>query len=193
MRSTDATLILVRHSNSEADPGVPQAEWSLSAAGRTRARALADRLRPLSPDSIHSSPERKARETADILAAALQLRVTVVPDLREHDRTGVPFFHTPGVFEEHIRRLFESPQKRVFGNESAAASLARFRRAIAEVSGSGARRPLVVTHGTVMSLYLAAELGVDAALIWKQLAMPCHAVLGDPRREPFAGIQHLDS
>lgn len=186
-------MILVRHSNPEADPEVPPAEWSLSAAGRTRARALADRLRPLSPDSIHSSPERKARETADILAAALQLRVTIVADLREHDRAGVPFFHTPGVFEEYVRRLFESPQERVFGNESAAASLTRFRHAIGEVSGSGARRPLVVTHGTVMSLYIAAELGVDAALIWKQLATPCHAVLGGPRHEPFAGIQYLDS
>jgi broad specificity phosphatase PhoE len=193
MRSTATTLILVRHSHSEADPEVPPAEWSLSAAGRARAGALADRLRPLSPDSIYSSPESKARETADILAAALQLRVTAVPALREHDRTGVPFFHTPGVFEEHLRRLFESPQECVFGNESAAASLTRFRRAIGEVSGSGARRPLVVTHGTVMSLYIAAEIGVDAALIWKQLAMPCYAVLGDPRREPFTGIQHLDS
>ncbi len=51
----------------------------------------------------------------------------------------------------------------------------------------------MVTHGTVMSLYIAAELGVDAALIWKQLATPCHAVLGGPRHEPFAGIQYLDS
>lgn len=168
-------------------------EWALSEIGRSRARALADRLGPLSPDSIYSSPERKARETAEILAAALQLRVTAVPDLREHDRTGVPFFHTPGVFEEQLRRLFESPHARVFGNESAAASLARFRRAIGQVSGSGARRPVVVTHGTVMSLYIAAEAGVDAAGIWKQLVMPCYAVLGDLPREPFAGVQHIDS
>ena len=66
MSSPATTLILVRHSDPDADPAVPPPDWPLSAGGRTRARALAERLRPLSPDAIYSSPERKARETAGI-------------------------------------------------------------------------------------------------------------------------------
>jgi broad specificity phosphatase PhoE len=190
--SPATTLILVRHSNPEADPVVPPSDWALSAAGRARARALADRLRPLSPDAIYNSPERKAGETAGILAAALGLRAMTVPDLREHDRTGVPYFHSPGQFEEQVRRLFASPQDRVFGNESAADCLHRFRRGIGVVHGSRARRPVVVTHGTVMSLYIADEVGVDAGGLWRQLTMPCFAVLGHPAREPFTGIQHVE-
>ena len=192
MSSPATTLILVRHSDPDADPAVPPSDWPLSAGGRTRARALAERLRPLSPDAIYSSPERKARETAGILAAALGLRATIVPDLHEHDRTGVPFYHTPGHFEEQVRRLFASPQDRVFGNESAADCLHRFRRAIGVVNGSRARRPVVVTHGTVMSLYIADEVGVDAGGLWRQLTMACFAVLGDASHEPFTGIQHVE-
>lgn len=164
--------------------------WRLSAEGRVRSGVLAERIRPLDPDALYSSPEPKAFETAEVVGAALDLKVTVIGDLREHDRVGVPFFTEPGEFEEQVRRLFAFPDERVFGNESAAKALARFRHGIARVLLFGDREPILVTHGTVMSLYIAARAGVDAARLWRQLSMPCYVVLDD-ETGGFDGVEHL--
>lgn len=172
------TMILVRHAQPEVDPGVAAVDWTLSASGRSQATMLAARIRPLMPDAIFTSPERKARETAEILGAALQLAVRVVPEFREHDRQGVPYLHAPGEFEECIRRVFAFPQQCGFGNESGEAALARFRCGVRQVVQLGARRPVVVSHGTVLSLYIAAELGIDAFGVWQRMRTPSYVLLG---------------
>lgn len=167
-------MILIRHADPVIQPCTAPVNWPLSTSGHNQAIALANRLSAFQPDAICTSPERKARETAEVLGAKLHLEVTIVPNLREHDRDGVPFLHTPGEFEESVRRLFEFPFERTFGNESAAAALARFRQGIAQVIALDARLPVVVSHGTVMSLLVAAELGGDAFRIWEQLRAPCY-------------------
>ena len=61
-------LILVRHA--EASPGEPDDLRPLTPAGRDAARALGERLAPLDPDAVLSSPLLRARETAQPIAAA---------------------------------------------------------------------------------------------------------------------------
>jgi broad specificity phosphatase PhoE len=183
-------MILVRHSQPELDPGVDCMHWRLSAEGRVRAGVLAERIRPLAPDALYSSPEPKAFETAEILGAALDLKVTVIADLREHDRVGVPFFTELGEFEEQVRRLFAFPDEPAFGTESAAEAFARFQHGIAQVLSFRDCEPLLVTHGTVMSLYIAAKAGVDAVTLWRQLSLPCYVVL-DHETGGFDGVEHL--
>jgi broad specificity phosphatase PhoE len=183
-------VILVRHSTPAIDPTIESARWGLSEIGRIRARALADRIALLAPDAIYSSPENKARETAEIVGAAVRLRVTVVADLREHDRTGVPFLREPGQFESQLNRLFAEPSRCVFGTESAEAALSRFRNGVRDVTARGDQRPMLVTHGTVMSLYIGAEAGLDPEAIWAELTTPCYVVL-DPASGLFSGVSHL--
>lgn len=81
-------LYLVRHAavdHAASDGDDPE----LSAIGLAQARALAERLRTLPIDSIQHSPQRRAAQTADALAALL-------PRCRAHqtellrDRTPVP-------------------------------------------------------------------------------------------------------
>jgi broad specificity phosphatase PhoE len=60
------------------------------------------------------------------------------------------------------------PDRVVFGEESAAAALTRFSRAV-EGLGDGA---VVVSHGTVISLYVAAQTGRDAFELWQSLELP---------------------
>jgi broad specificity phosphatase PhoE len=165
--------------------------WRLSTEGRTRSELLAYQIKRLTPDAVYSSPEPKAFETAAIVGAALHLSVKVFEDLREHDRTGVPFFTGPGEFENNVRRFFATPDERVFGLESAADALARFRNAMAEVLSCGDHQPMVVTHGTVMSLYVAAVAGLDAATVWRKLSMPCYVVLGTGPGNANVRIEHL--
>lgn len=183
-------MILVRHARPKLDPAVDCADWGLSADGRARSRLLADRLRRFAPGAVYSSPEPKALATAEIVGTTLGLGVAEILELREHDRTGVPFFSVPGEFEERMSRLFEHQGECVFGTESAAAALARFRHGINRVLSPGNRQPLVFTHGTVMSLYIAAETGLDAAEIWRELSMPCYVVFSEESRS-WSGVEHV--
>jgi phosphohistidine phosphatase len=61
-------LFVVRHA--EAAPGEPDHLRPLTKAGRAAARSLAKELGPEGIDAVLSSPLRRARETADEIAAA---------------------------------------------------------------------------------------------------------------------------
>jgi phosphohistidine phosphatase len=64
-------VFLVRHA--EAAPGDPDELRPLTAAGRTTARILGERLATESLDAVISSPLLRARETAERIAKAAQL------------------------------------------------------------------------------------------------------------------------
>ena len=82
-------LYFVRHGESEANttglfsnrpPGA-----ALTAAGREQAESLAVRLHDAGITQIYSSPLLRARQTAEILSAALNAPVEVTDALREYD------------------------------------------------------------------------------------------------------------
>ena len=68
-------LFLVRHAHS--DPGEPDALRPLSARGREQARELGERLAPVEPELVLTSPLLRARETAAAIATGggAELRV----------------------------------------------------------------------------------------------------------------------
>ncbi|HEX2292158.1 MAG TPA: hypothetical protein VHH55_02525, partial [Gaiellaceae bacterium] len=75
---------------------------------------------------------------------------------------------TEDELDRGIRALFERPEDVVFGEESGAQALARFERAV-----EGAPEPaVVVTHGTVLSLYAAARTGGNPYELWRSLRLP---------------------
>jgi broad specificity phosphatase PhoE len=81
-------LILIRHGETDhnADGMVQgRADIPLNDLGRRQAAALADSLRHTPVRAVYTSPLKRARETAAIVAAALDLPVTVEPDLIEMD------------------------------------------------------------------------------------------------------------
>lgn len=173
-------LILVKHARPAIDPRQPASRWTLSPEGRRRAAALADQLAPFSPVVLHTSPEPKAVETASIAAERLGLAVETVAGLEEQARDNEPIT-TPDDFRARARRLFEEPERVVFGTESAAAARQRFTRAL---MGVIARQPagdvVVVSHGTVISLFVAATTGIDPYPFWDRLGLPALAVLSLP-------------
>jgi len=82
-----ATILLVRHA-AHAELGrvlSGRGDVPLSPAGRTQALQLAERLgrRPL--DAVHTSPVRRAHETATTIAKAAGLAAHVAPPLTEID------------------------------------------------------------------------------------------------------------
>ncbi|MEO1301754.1 MAG: histidine phosphatase family protein [Myxococcota bacterium] len=166
-------LILVRHSIPKIEKSRCAHEWQLSADGVVRAKTLGRQLVPLGTDHIFSSCEPKAAQTASAIAQVLSLDRTEIPELGEHDRRSVPFYDDPEEFRRLVRTMFERPEERVFGGESATEALARFSRGTAEVRRSRSKMPIVVSHGTVISLFLSQQSRRSATSIWEELTMPC--------------------
>jgi broad specificity phosphatase PhoE len=172
-------LILIRHSLSAVRPDLPPAKWHLSPEGATRARAFAARVDLRAASRIFTSSEPKAVETARVLAEAWGLPVVEVPDLHEHERPGNPIVSRER-FEAMIGALFARPSEIVFGSESADAARQRVTAAVTGLVERHDGDIVIVTHGTVMALFIAAYTGRDAFELWKQQQMPCAAILTLP-------------
>jgi broad specificity phosphatase PhoE len=170
-------LILIKHSLPTIDPNKPAATWQLSPEGVERCHRLATCLTDFLPAVLVSSAEPKARATADHLAERLALTATTIDGLEEQHRMTAPFL-AHGALSEAMRSFFASPGELVFGEETAEAAFSRFSTTIDHLLGEHAdRNLLVVTHGTVMSLYLSRWARIDPYLFWEKLGLPSFAVV----------------
>ncbi|MBL8771782.1 MAG: histidine phosphatase family protein [Phenylobacterium sp.] len=168
-----AALILVRHGRPAIDPATPSTTWSLCPEGRAGCEKLADRILDYAPTTIVSSPEPKALETAQVLAARAGLPVEVDPGLHEHKRHHLSF-GTEEAFRQRIAAVFAKPSEPVGGQETAHEAAERLAAALARHQGAPL---LAVTHGTVLSMYLGEKLDCDAHDLWRSLHMPDAFVL----------------
>ena len=173
-------LILVRHSQTEMNPAIPANRWHLSAEGRRRCRLLGERLLGYQPAHLISSMERKAVETAEILSEVFKKKIEIFADLHEHERDNVGFL-SPREFSEAIAGLFREPDRLIFGTETTDRARLRFSKAISKIEEKyGSGNLVVVSHATVISLFIAAHNNLDAYSFWQRLGMPAFAVLALP-------------
>lgn len=173
-------LILVKHAQPQVDPRWPAREWSLAPDGQRQSRRLAQRLAPFLPARIISSDEIKAIQTAAILAEQLGTTHCVQPDLDEHRRLQAGYL--PAVeFQQTLADLFARPAQRVYGSESADEAHARFRAAVLGImQRNTSGNIIIVTHGTVISLFVSRLSDQDGYTLWRQLGLPSYVVLDLP-------------
>ena len=170
-------LILVKHSVPAIVGDQPASSWRLSEPGRLRARQLAEELKKFEPETIVSSDEPKARETAEIVGRDLGLGIQIIHDLHEHDRSNVPYLSLDA-FQSSIRQLFQEPDQLVFGNETADQAYTRFYSALHSILNENKNKTVVVvTHGTVISLFVARLTGSSELELWKKLGLPSFVAL----------------
>jgi len=187
-------LILVRHSLPEMVTGVPASEWQLSSVGRRRCIDLAGRLAACDLGAVVSSHEPKAIETGQIVAETLELPFETAVGLHEHERGVVRDLGSPEDFRAQVARLFEHPGELVLGYETADEAHARFVRAVNSVLARWPATSLaIVSHGTVMTLFIARAAGLDPVPFWKSLTLPCFAVLSLPDLEHLETVADADT
>lgn len=150
---------------------VPAARWQLSQTGYERARALAATIKPHGLKYIHSSVEPKAVQTAEAFRDVFGVPIVMALGFQEHERPNVPLLPSE-IFERTIQEFFSRPSERVFGNESADEARTRFEHALAPLIDNSSDDLVVVTHGTVLTLTVAAKNGIDPFPFWKRLPMP---------------------
>ena len=84
-------------------------------------------------------------------------------------------------FEQAVQQFFRNPQLLVLGDETAQQALQRFAAAINRIIATDpAETAIIVTHGTVMTLYMASVSGVQPMCFWRSLETPSFVVLTPP-------------
>jgi broad specificity phosphatase PhoE len=147
-----ARLIFVSHPEVVVDPGKDITDWGLSAQGRNRAKTFAAQPVLQKVSHLWSSAERKAKETADILAAPRGLTVKCNADLGENDRSATGFL-PPEQFQAAADAFFAHPDDSMRGWETARDAQARIARAVcAIVKAHDGEDLVIVSHGAVGTL-----------------------------------------
>ncbi|MEM8787511.1 MAG: histidine phosphatase family protein [Pseudomonadota bacterium] len=133
-------------------PDVAVTDWSLSDRGRARATAFAAHAVLSAVTAIWASAERKAIETAEILARARGVSIKIDPALGENDRSSTGFL-PPAEFERCADRFFATPDESYRGWERAVDAQARVVTAVRMIVAQHDRGDLAIaSHGAVGTL-----------------------------------------
>lgn len=142
------------HPQVAIDAAVAVPSWRLSHVGRGRVRDLVATGWPRGTTHIVSSAERKAVETAQPIAAALNIGLEIREAMHENDRSATGFL-PPAEFEAMAGAFFASPHASVRGWERAIDAQARIVREVeAVLAGCCSGDVLLVGHGAVGTLLL---------------------------------------
>jgi 2,3-bisphosphoglycerate-dependent phosphoglycerate mutase len=145
----------------------PAPEAPLSERGREQAKRLADFLAAHPVDRVVSSPYLRARQTIEPFAARAGFEIGLDARLRER---GV--VHDPNAaWREIVRASFADLDHPAPGWESARDAVVRGRSAL-DAALDADDRPVLVTHGQLMSLVLQTidrGFGFDG---WQALTNP---------------------
>jgi probable phosphoglycerate mutase len=160
------TLLLVRHGETDWNSErrwQGHADRPLNERGREQARVLAEELAARPVDAIYASDLRRARETAEILAARLGQVVRVDPRLREVDVgswSGLAHGEIEASDPAGFRRWREGGK----GWEGGESYEQMGERVVAAVLALAAEHPgetlVVVTHGGSIRACRAAAAGL---------------------------------
>ena len=183
-------LYLVRHAAVSVVPARPAATWTLSKAGRADADALAAAFAGLSLSLVVSSPEPKALATASPIAAAAGLDVRVEAELREVERG------RPVVGRDDYRRAvarYLAADVAPAGWEPRWEAAARICRCVERVVNETPGSVCIVSHGIVLTLFLAAVRGrAPDASEWAAVPLPAVGVLDAASLTELTGLVSLE-
>ncbi|WP_320197054.1 histidine phosphatase family protein [Agrobacterium rosae] len=145
--------LYITHPQVRIEANVPVPSWGLSDIGRARARRANALPFAKSLRRIVSSTEKKAVDTAQILAAASGVAYETADDLHENDRSATGFL-PPDQFERAADWFFAHPQASYKGWETAVDAQARIVTAIDAILAShDPTQPIAfIGHGGVGTL-----------------------------------------
>jgi broad specificity phosphatase PhoE len=177
-------LILIRHSISHQQPGVSAHEWTLTAEGIARCSLLAAQIQPYEVTSFASSPEPKAHLTAQHTAQLLNVSSPeIIPDLQEQKRETAPYYKNVEEFQSAVIAAMQRPDEVLFGEESFTDARLRLDRALETLMATHPDQTVAaVSHGTVMSLWLAPLLSQPVDQVWRAMGMPAYTVIEWPQK-----------
>lgn len=149
----------------------------LSPEGRRQCAALAQALAPTPLAIVYASPLARARESAQPIATAQGIDVTIESDFRE-----MCFGDWEGLTRDEVARRFPedyevwrtAPERFARpGGETLAAVAERVMRGLGELRAThGGETVVLVSHGVVTRLLVLAALGLGPERLWSVEASP---------------------
>ena len=163
-------LLLIRHGlpeRVELQPG-HRADPALSSVGRAQATAMAGWLATERVDAVYASPMRRAIETAEPLAAAVGVAVTVAAGVAEYDRDAnayVPVEELRAADDPRWRQMVEGDYF-ADATETAEQFQGRVVAALDEVIGAHRGETVAVAcHAGVINAWFGHVLGLDDFMV----------------------------
>jgi broad specificity phosphatase PhoE len=183
------------HPHVKIEPAVPVPSWGLSDVGRIRTEALANAGWLSETTQIISSGERKAIETAAIIAGQLKVTVEVRDAMHENDRSTTGFL-APDEFETVADQFFAHPLVSIRGWERAIDAQLRIVREVERVlARNRSGDVLFVGHGAVGTLLFChySGLAMDRAHDQPTGGGHCFTLVKDGRRvlHPWRRMEDL--
>ncbi|MBD9374120.1 histidine phosphatase family protein [Rhizobium sp. ARZ01] len=145
--------VYITHPQVRIDPNIAVPEWGLSEIGQQRAIRSAKASWVASLTRIVSSDEKKAIETAEILAKAAKVPIETMAGMGENDRSATGFL-PPDRFEEAADWFFAHPTESFRGWERAIDAQARISSNVSKIldSHDPAKPIAFIGHGGVGTL-----------------------------------------
>lgn len=161
-------VYLIRHAESHPDPDLRPEEWRLTSEGHADAGRLAERREWKDLEVLGSSTEPKALETAQPLAERWDKKLVSDQRFGEVLR---PWAESQREFEEAVGDYLNG--RAMPGWESMIDASHRFSAALDELREGHSGDVAVVSHGTIMAVYLTRELGLRVRPAeWVNMGMP---------------------
>lgn len=159
------TLLLLRHAESEGNAArriQGWADYGLTGFGRQQAEAAARHLAGSGAVALYSSPLRRARDTAEAVAALTGLEIVDVPDLREYR-----FGEAQGLLWAEAQERFSLVGRNwgsggIPGEEGTAAFRDRVQRQVEQLARRHASDvAIAVIHGGVLGAFVSRLMGLE--------------------------------
>ena len=192
---TTVHIRYLTHPQVKIEPAVPVPSWGLSDVGRARTEALANAGWLSGTTQIICSGERKAIETAAIIAGQLKVTVEVRDAMHENDRSTTGFL-PPDEFETVADQFFAHPLASIRGWERAIDAQLRIVREVERVlARNRSGDVLFVGHGAVGTLLFCHYSGFAVSRAYDQPAGGGHyfTLVKDGRRvlHPWRRMEDL--
>jgi broad specificity phosphatase PhoE len=150
------------------------------------------KIEPYFPNVVISSVEPKAVETAQFIAQEINTSFDTFEGLHEHDRTGVEFL-SKEQFEANIHDFFKHPDQFVMRRETANQARQRFCNALTSILKKYPNKNIaVVSHGTVITLFVEKMTAREPFSFWKRLDLPSFVVFSLPQLKLITTVEHVD-
>ncbi|HEU4964409.1 MAG TPA: histidine phosphatase family protein [Bacilli bacterium] len=179
-------IYLVRHAHSEFVPG-QEVERGLSVRGFADAERVTAALAKEDIEAVAASHYKRAIQTVQGVADALETEVVIVEEFRERELGEVEVASA----EEHqlaVKRLFDEPTLAYPEGESNAETLARGLEGLRNLLTAYAGKKVAVgTHGNTMVVLMQHFDPQFDFAFWQELGMP------DVYKLRFEGESYLDA
>lgn len=162
-------LFLVRHGETQwnvEEKTQGRQDSPLTAEGIQQGKMLANYLKKFNIDSIYCSPLKRAVDTGNLIREALGVPIQYKEDLMELNFgiwEGLTAKEIEASYPTELEIWHQHPQQwEIQKGESLTIGLQRVTRCIEEILAQDpAERILIISHGTIIKLYLMSLLGME--------------------------------